>query len=194
MTQVSSDTVIFWKSKATSFPSSLSRGKVFSTQPFIDVRDLKKGKIEHGIKQIQLWVPMDIRFSHMNLVLRGHFCSELKSSFKEQCCELAVSSNKSRFWQLYPYVEVMEMEGEGEKGRGGEGEGERGGLRINEGKRRWVESIKQKPVVRLMKKGVEESEVIQMSFLNSAFKWIQDELMKAGRVTLSLSHTLALRV
>lgn len=51
-----------------------------------------------------------------------------------------------------------------------EGEGERGGLRINEGKRRWVESIKQKPVVRLMKKGVEESEVIQMSFLNSAFK------------------------
>ena len=62
------------------------------------------------------------------------------------------------------------MEGEGEKGRGGEGEGERGGLGINEGKRRWVESIKQKPVVRLMKKGVEESEVIQMSFLNSAFK------------------------
>ena len=65
----------------------------------------------------------------MNLVLRGHFCSELKSSSKEQCCELAVSSNKSRFWQLYPYVEVMEMEGEGEKGREGEGEGEGEGER-----------------------------------------------------------------
>lgn len=52
---------------------------------------------------------------------------------------------------------------------GGEGRREKG-FGINEEEGRWVESIKQKPVVRVMKKGVEESEVFQMSSLNSALK------------------------